>query len=458
MPDPKRVKLYYSDPLDPDSEDYDEDEDEEGEESEEEVRHSIRNVIEISDDSEHGEEPEKRRKPQDEGLNPQGHTNRAEAKGLYRELLKADSYIGNFAFSQTYSSTPNPGLYINGFGLLRLPISPENAKEIFRIGNGASNLPIDAVKEIDAAGLSCRNPAWGEWLDRITEEASKTLGIVGELRVTLSLEKLRVYGSGELAGLNGAEPREPQRVGTLELTLPSEFDGGMISLSHKSEKMDMEVFQACQYNIGIGAWYWDVSRVYSPITKGYKVTLVYGLTTQTRHDLSAGKVCQTAALLDAVKEIRDSEEPVAYILREEYSTTAQKNLGFRGSDLFIVRNLIQAVNKVGSVALYCGDLISDDSKEVGEYGEEDDYDDEVDEEDYEDRDMEYISHSLENMTHLAGTIRDFGRSNGFGSPILTFGSKLSEIDPFDSTMEWHRGYGQCETSRSKIKTLLVQVT
>ncbi|KAF3921286.1 hypothetical protein ABW21_db0207279 [Orbilia brochopaga] len=407
MPDPKRVKLYFSDPVELSSEDPGENNDD------------SRDVIEISDDSDNDPESDRDEDEDEDDDNVDGvesfeaWKNYGAAKQVCLLLNKAEGCIADFAFSKSFSSTPNPGLSVAGIGLIRLPVSPDDAEKLYTSGTVSPG-----VAEVEGSKVEFLNPTWNTWLKDATDTITLGLGLdENKMRTTANLEKLIVYKAEAMQGTT-------------------------------------------TFNWHAGK---DVKHVTEQIYNGYKITLVYNLRTKTPFKALASQIKGAAALISAVRNLKAANDPVAYVLQDEYSDSALSSQSFKGLDRFIVRNMVQAAQKVGGLSVYCGRLETTDNKELepSSYGygyEESEADlSEIDDWDFQNQHIDYLSHELENMVHIHGPVRVFVRGHAnWEGPILTFGNRLADLSPYDTEMEGNEWEEDClEVQRSYRSSCIV---
>ncbi|KAJ6258578.1 hypothetical protein Dda_6624 [Drechslerella dactyloides] len=461
MPDPKCVKLYYSDPVTSEQEDS----------GEEDPPHD---VIEISDDSdcdadsaddneedEYDEHDDNDEEEQDEGdrgiVSFMNWENYGQAKRLHRLLSSAEGCIADFAFTGGFSSTPNPCLNIAGIGLIRLPITPDDAEKLY-----THSFASGGKAEISGTDLEFRNPIWNTWLLDLMEKVTRGLGLdEAKMRTVSKLEKLVVYKADAMHDKatfdwsNRNPDDDGHCFGFLEVNLPCKFEGGSVSLECHNEKKTLDFQENGQFDVSIAAWHSgkDVKHVTAKVSSDYKVTLIYSLRTRTRFRSLEEQINSSATLIQAVRKLKKANDPVAYVLAGEYSYSALSNQSFKGQDRFIVRNLVQAAQKVGGLSVYCGYLDTTDCKITGYgYGESETSSDrgEIDETDFQNYHVAYISHTLTNMIHLVGPTRLFeGKHRSWEGPILTFGNQLSELTPDDTECGdcyWEGDYPETERS------------
>ncbi|KAF3167863.1 hypothetical protein EYR41_011159 [Orbilia oligospora] len=417
MSDPKRVKLYSSDPI--------------GSEEEEVVNHPIRprapveaSIIEDSDDDDDWENDF------DSEFDNYGVARRL-CKIMLSGVTDGDYLGGNIAYSKCYTGAPNPGLAVVPYEILRLPLSRRDVEAAIKTAN--LSLPVDGVLEVLPDLIEIRNPHWIKWVEKeLLPEVVKSLGLEGKSNIIPVFQEVRVYSGGATAGQMQSSEGGHDNIGTLEVMLPSEFLGGEVVMSslHGTEKV--ESGERSEFDTVAAAWYSDVTCHSAPVSDGYKVTMVYKLSTRISPKPLASRLCPSGGIITAVQDIATADEPVAYALgHQEYSPTDLEEKKFVGLDSTLVHHLIQAVKTVGDLSLYCGYIettYESGGREVPDsigYSKLDGYN-------HIDLDIDRVSMNfeLDNMVHLAGFERTFGTKDDtyWAGPILTLGPRLSGIE------------------------------
>ena len=122
------------------------------------------------------------------------------------DCLNGIHSAGSFATSEHNVEHIHPGLTVKDVGLIRLPLSSEDAEALIRMsrrapfGKGSETLVDETVRktwEIDGKELSFENKSWNSWLGRVLDHVSEGLGIPGGAgSVRAELYKLLVYEQG----------------------------------------------------------------------------------------------------------------------------------------------------------------------------------------------------------------------------------------------------------------------
>lgn len=105
--------------------------------------------------------------------------NSVHQKRLHTLLLTAAQPVGSFGYSNRFRNAPNPGIHIQGFGHLRLPVSAEDVERIFKMSSSESSV---FDRDIEASAVEFRNPEWNAWFDQAKKIAFETLSIDAIMR------------------------------------------------------------------------------------------------------------------------------------------------------------------------------------------------------------------------------------------------------------------------------------
>jgi len=115
-------------------------------------------------------------------------------------------FNGKFAVNHTFSSTPLPGLHVQGIGMIGFPLSDRDAKLIETVatqapfGKGTETVVDTTVRdtfEINPDKFSFENPAWTDFLRTVTKTVADGLGLPPNLSPPRAeLYKLLLYKTG----------------------------------------------------------------------------------------------------------------------------------------------------------------------------------------------------------------------------------------------------------------------
>src|ERR1700735_5417723 len=129
-------------------------------------------------------------------------------KGDLENALQGDfDFKGNFAFATPLPQAPNPGLHIEGLGLIGLPLSERDAKLVIGIaaqapfGRGERTVIDTEVRdtfEVEPARVTFQNPTWDVFVkELVSKSVWPELG-VGTYKTPprCELYKLLMYQTG----------------------------------------------------------------------------------------------------------------------------------------------------------------------------------------------------------------------------------------------------------------------
>ena len=129
-------------------------------------------------------------------------------KQLELALDDNSNHEGDFAFGETLTLAPNPGIQIDTLGLLGLPMTPRDVELIRSVavrapfGHGERSIIDSTVRdtwEIDASRITLRNPEWNTFLNGIADTVCKGLDVAPFTdRPECELYKLLLYEKGPL--------------------------------------------------------------------------------------------------------------------------------------------------------------------------------------------------------------------------------------------------------------------
>ncbi|PPR07884.1 hypothetical protein CVT24_005621 [Panaeolus cyanescens] len=214
---------------------------------------------------------------------------------LNDDLHKA--FSGDFNFTGTYyhrsveSDAPNPGLTIEGLGLIGSPPSERDIAAIVSLSAPAppkkgrkkptNNTTVQTIVEIEPAKVSFANPAWAPFVQKvITQKVWKTLGLAPfTTRPKCELYKLLLYQKGAqgFTSSMSSTAKADGMFATVIVVLPSAFEGGQVHVSHAGATTVLDISKESTFSTSVLAWYTDVVQEVKPLTAGYRLALSYNL-------------------------------------------------------------------------------------------------------------------------------------------------------------------------------------
>lgn len=133
-----------------------------------------------------------------------------------QEIVKHDLHdhisqihsAGSFATFGRIEDFSHPGVSVDPIGILRLPLSEDDARALARashqapFGYGTQTLVDETVRktwEIDATKVIFNNQGWKLCLDRVVEEVAEGLGVIGgSTNIRAEFYKMLLYEKGAM--------------------------------------------------------------------------------------------------------------------------------------------------------------------------------------------------------------------------------------------------------------------
>lgn len=126
-----------------------------------------------------------------------------DVKGRLDSILEAVNSTADFSLHRTLSDNVNPGLTVEGLGIIGLPVSIRDVKELISVSRQSpfgfkSETRIDTnvrrTFELHPDQYSLKNPAWQQSMSKILESVEKTFRVHG--KVIAGPNKLLIYEPG----------------------------------------------------------------------------------------------------------------------------------------------------------------------------------------------------------------------------------------------------------------------
>ncbi|KAI0756099.1 hypothetical protein C8Q80DRAFT_1264201 [Daedaleopsis nitida] len=256
-------------------------------------------------------------------------------------LLKDDPGVtGAFAYSRTHNSWCNPGLDIDGFGSLGLPLNHREAvllKDVL-VANGSKAekaralTPPSRGNTIDLPIFKVRpaNRKWPAFLDRVVRDVCDALGVdISISKPRVQLFDLQLHDSRDKPSFVPLCDNACARAfATLVIVLPSTFDGGSLRVTYgdRSETYDYSVHTAA--NLTVLAWRTGAQAEFAPLSDGYHLALCYQIIPTTGSPVPAitlqdEVVSRLRQVLSRWNAMRSESKPaptkLIHLLRNKYS-------------------------------------------------------------------------------------------------------------------------------------------
>ncbi|TFK65134.1 hypothetical protein BDN72DRAFT_801494 [Pluteus cervinus] len=382
-----------------------------------------------------------------------------------RTTLSALDIEGTYAASCSFAQAPNPGLVIEGVGVIGLPLSLIDADRIAfastqaPFGQGTQTVVDPTVRhtwEVEARRVSFYTPAWQAFVkDAILGFVVKALGITHSLAsLRCELYKLLLYVPGSHFLAHQDTPKADGMFATVVVLLPSFYSGGEVQVSHAGKSKVLGFPPESMLHTNVLAWYTDVVHSVAPVQTGYRLALSYNLILSSANAPKPQIPLTDEAMTKLRRVLRkwdtgrypDDPQYLAYLLDYEYSAVelGRGVKGLKGSDAQIVANLYSVAQEMGYLVFMAkltysriGEASGDSDFNMysrgrhaskrprwGNYGEDDDEDDGEDGSDdsncpsLEHDGMETQEMKISNMVDLDGNLvtkkgaKEFGLDEG----------------------------------------------
>ena len=239
-----------------------------------------------------------------------------------------------------------------------MPVSAASAKTLIQrarpapYGRGEEtivDLSVRRVWQLEPAQFSLRNSHWKSFLADIVTAVKGDFGI--DRDVEAHLYKLLIYETGSFFKPHRDTEKTKGMFATLIICLPSRHAGGTLEISHDGviETIDCGGPRA-EFEVRYAAFYADCRHEIKPVTRGYRICLVYTLAVAGRkrqpaapeNSAAVGKV---AALLPVLFR-DDSRSKAAFLLKHQYSESGLDPAALKGSDRALLDVLARAAARL----------------------------------------------------------------------------------------------------------------
>lgn len=198
------------------------------------------------------------------------------------ELLGEVGTRGTFTARRTAGSD-DLHLEVKGVGPLRFPVSRASAQRLCRIarparyGQGEETLLDKRVRdtwEIPKSRVKIDKRRWNRTLLPMLEALRGDLGLPDGRRLKAELHSMLVYAPGQFFLPHQDSEKADEMVGTLVVTLPASFKGGVMMIEHQGEKV---TYRGSEKRLSFVAFYADCHHEVRPVKEGYRIVLTYNL-------------------------------------------------------------------------------------------------------------------------------------------------------------------------------------
>src|SRR6201996_3558012 len=257
-----------------------------------------------------------------------------------------------------------PLLEVEGVGPVALPLLPIQARELIGVadpapyGRGEQTVVDPAVRrcwQIGPDRVRIRGRHWAQTLEMILARVAEGLGV--DAPITAEFYKLLLYDEGSFFIGHRDTEKTPGMFATLVVALPSSFAGGELVVRHKGREVRLDLCCNDPAETAFAAFYADCVHEVLPVTKGYRLSLVYNLVRGGRGrppeppDYAGGQA-RVAALLQAWRHAERrpgdaSPEKLVYPLEHAYTIAELGFTTLKGADAAVAGVLTTAAQQAG---------------------------------------------------------------------------------------------------------------
>ena len=257
----------------------------------------------------------------------------------------------------------NLSLEVEGFGPVRLPVTPAKARKLIalgqpaRFGRGEETLTDPGIRDTWEIPKHLVRATWDDLTLRvICETIKQELGLPNGSSLTPDFHSLLIYAQNQFFQVHQDSEKDDSMVGTLVVTLPSNFTGGELMVGHNEV---WKAYRGSKSALSLVAFYADCQHEVLKVKSGYRVTLTYNLLLQGDTSRPAGDEGTVAELTSLLEEhfatpvrryFGDPDDPpnrLVYLLDHEYTPRALKWSRLKGADASRVALLRRAADAAG---------------------------------------------------------------------------------------------------------------
>jgi predicted 2-oxoglutarate/Fe(II)-dependent dioxygenase YbiX len=273
------------------------------------------------------------------------------------------------AFSVDFTaSTGDLSLAVEGFGLVRFPVTPAKARKLAslgqpaRFGRGEQTLTDPDVRDTWEIPKHLVRAEWnGAALQEILATVKEELGLPNASELAADLHSMLVYEPDQFFLAHQDSEKDDSMIGTLVVTLPSSYTGGELMVGLGEEQ---KAYRGSKTALSLVAFYADCRHEVLKVKSGYRITLTYNLLLHGDTSRPEGDEGTVAELADLLREhfstpvpryysgpATDPPNRLVYLLDHEYTA---RGLGWRrlkGADASRAALLRSAGGKAGCEAV-----------------------------------------------------------------------------------------------------------
>ncbi len=257
-----------------------------------------------------------------------------------------------------------PGVWPIGWPL-KMPIAKQiiNACQPAPFGKGEETLIDAKVRnsfELAPDKFEITNPQWSEALQAALVPIAIKLGLPAG-RLELQLYKLLMYKTGGFFLPHRDSEKTNRMVGSLIVALPSQFNGGILTVRHQGENASYGFMEAAtQKSACYAAFYADCEHEVSKVRSGYRLCLAYNLilTPEPRQKAAPARLADASPagmLADAITQWVEKKpaEPLIFALDHHYTEHGLHPDLLKGADRARAELVMAAADKAKCRVMLC---------------------------------------------------------------------------------------------------------
>jgi hypothetical protein len=273
------------------------------------------------------------------------------------------------AFSvELTAAAGNLKLEVEGFGPVRLPVTPVKARKLIgfgqpaRFGRGEETLTDPGVRDTWEIPTRLVRANWDDVLLKdVLATVKEELGLPTRAALTAEFHSLLVYEPDQFFLPHQDSEKDDSMIGTLVVTLPSAFTGGELVVGHNEER---KASRGSKKELSLVAFYADCRHEVLKVESGYRITLTYNLLLRGDASRPAGDDGTVAELADLLREhfstpvprsyggpAADPPNRLVYLLDHEYTPRGLTGRRLKGADAGRVSLLRTAAGQAGCEAV-----------------------------------------------------------------------------------------------------------
>jgi hypothetical protein len=273
------------------------------------------------------------------------------------------------AFSvQLTAKTDDLSLEVEGFGHVKFPVTPAKARKLLglgqpaRFGRGEETVTDPDVRDTWEIPKHLVRAEWNDaTLKDVLATVKEELGLPNAAELTADLHSLLVYETNQHFLAHQDSEKDDSMVGTLVVTLPSNFAGGELMVGHNEE---WKAYRGSKTALSLVAFYADCRHEVLKVTSGYRITLTYNLLLHGDTSRPPGEDGTVAELADLLREhfstsvsryyggpAADPPNRLVYLLDHEYTPRGLSWRRLKGADASRVALLRTAADRAACEAV-----------------------------------------------------------------------------------------------------------